>query len=144
MAVPETNKVMLVGRKALGIRGTETPGEGADQRLRRCGQHLFDQLPSIPALIALSLYDNEETGAIWNATHVPDSSFARRGFSSLSRAFSRSEPDRVRRSHEAFNGKSGSPTPNCGRPGNEKNRSTSLSTISAKESKAWIREAARE
>ena len=149
MAVPETNKVMrlLQGRHWELREGPfKSLGEGADQRLREIADNTsLTNYLRFRALIALSLYDNEETGDhLERNAHSVNSSFARRGFSSLTRAFSRSEPDRVRKVAEHL---MESPEAQLRIAAAREMRKIDPPTFQKflqRESKAWVREAARE
>ena len=149
MAVPETNKVirLLEGRHWELREGPfKRLGEGADQRLREIADNTsLTNYLRFRALIALSLYDNEETGVhLERHARSGDSSFARRGFSSLTRAFSRSQPDRVRKVAEHL---MESPEAQLRIAAAREMRKIDPPTFQKflqRESKAWVREAARE
>ena len=93
----------------------------------------------------LSLYDNEETGNhLERHARSGDSSFARRGFSSLTRAFSRSEPDRVRKIAEHLMESPEAQLRIAAAREMRKIDPPAYRKFLQRESKAWVREAARE
>ena len=105
LAVPDQIKVMrlLEGRHwELKAGPFERLGEGADEVLREItDNNSMINYIRFRALAVLSLYENEETAEhLERHARSQDSAFARRGFSSLSRGFSESDPDRVRRTAE--------------------------------------------
>mgnify|MGYP007000168845 len=73
-----------------------------------------------------------------------DSSFARRGFSSLTRAFSRSEPDRVRKVAEHLMESPEAQLRIAAAREMRKIDPPAYRQFLQRESKAWVREAARE
>ena len=121
-------------------------GEGADQRLREIADNTsLTNYLRFRALIALSLYDNEETGTHFERhARSGDSSFARRGFSSLTRAFSRSEPDRVRKIAEHLMESSEAQLRIAAAREMRKIDPPAFQKFLQRESRDWVREAARE
>ena len=105
LAVPENKSVMrlLEGRHWELHEGPfRALGEGADEVLRQISDNtsLINYL-RFRALAVLALYENEETAEhLERHARSKDAAFAQRGFSSLSRGFSESDPDRVRRTAE--------------------------------------------
>tara|TARA_Y100000294_G_scaffold76095_1_gene71775 strand:+ start:1224 stop:1748 length:525 start_codon:yes stop_codon:yes gene_type:complete len=105
LAVPQRESVLslLEGRHwELHDGPFRALGEGTDEVLREISDNssLINYL-RFRALTALALYENEETAEhLERHARSQDSAFARRGFSSLSRGFSESDPDRVRRTAE--------------------------------------------
>ena len=101
-AVPEKEQVLrlLEGRHWELREGVfQRLGSGTDQVLREIAddQGLINYL-RFRALEALSLYDNEATARhLERLGKSPDPSFAQRGFSALSRGFSKTQPERVRK-----------------------------------------------
>ena len=135
MAVPERNKVMrlLEGRHWELREGPfKRLGEGADQRLREIADNTsLTNYLRFRALIALSLYDNEETGA-----HLER--HARSG------AFSRSQPDRVRKVAEHLMESPEAQLRIAAAREMRKIDPPAYRKFLQRESKAWVREAARE
>ena len=105
LAIPDHNKVMrlLEGRHWELREGPfERLGEGADEVLREIADNnsMINYI-RFRALAALSLFNNEETAEhLERHSRSNDSSFAQRGFASLSRGFSESDPERVKRTAE--------------------------------------------
>ena len=105
LAVPDQIKVMrlLEGRHwELKAGPFERLGEGADEVLREItDNNSMINYIRFRALATLSLFNNKKTAEhLERHSRSKDSSFARRGFASLSRGFSESDPDRVRRTAE--------------------------------------------
>ena len=149
MAVPERNKVIRLlegGHWKLREGPFKRLGEGADQRLREIADNTsLTNYLRFRALIALSLYDNEETGNHLERHALSgDSSFARRGFSSLTSAFSRSEPDRVRKVAEHLMESPEAQLRIAAAREMRKIDPPAYQQFLQRESKAWVREAARE
>ena len=149
MAVPERNKVMrlLEGRHWELREGPfKRLGEGADQRLREIADNTsLTNYLRFRALIALSLYDNEETGVHLERYALSgDSSFARRGFTSLTRAFSRSEPVMVLMVAEHLMESPEAQLRIVAAREMRKIDPPAYRQFLQRESKAWVREAARE
>ena len=101
-AVPEKEQVLrlLEGRHwELRQEVFQRLGSGTDQVLREIADDpgLINYL-RFRALEALSLYDNEATARhLESLVKSPNPSFAKRGFSALSRGFSKTQPERVRK-----------------------------------------------
>ena len=101
-AVPEKDQVLrlLEGRHWELREGVfQRLGSGTDQVLREIADDpgLINYL-RFRALEALSLYDNEATARhLERLAKSRDPSFAQRGFSALSRGFSKTQPERVRK-----------------------------------------------
>ena len=100
-AVPEKEQVLrlLEGRHWELHEGVfQRLGSGTDQVLREIADDpgLINYL-RFRALEALSLYDNEATARhLERLVKSQDPTFALRGFSALSRGFSKTQPERVR------------------------------------------------
>ena len=100
LAIPESERVisLLEGRHwELHEEHFLRLGEGVDEVLREISDNtsLINYL-RFRALAVLALYENDATADhLERHSRSPNSSFARRGFSSLSQAFSSSQPDRV-------------------------------------------------
>ena len=101
-AVPDKGRVLslLEGRHWELREGVfQRLGSGTDQVLREIADDpgLINYL-RFRALEALSLYENEATARhLERLAKSPNPSFAQRGFSALSRGFSKTQPERVRK-----------------------------------------------
>ena len=101
-AVPEKDQVLrlLEGRHWELREGVfQRLGPGTDQVLREIADDpgLINYL-RYRAMEALSLYDNEATARhLERLAKSPNPSFARRSFRALSRGFSKTQPERVRK-----------------------------------------------
>ena len=149
LAVPKNESVMrlLEGRHwELHDGPFRALGEGTDEVLRLISDNtsLIYYL-RFRALVALALYDNEETAEhLERHARSKDSAFAQRGFSSLSRGFSESDPDRVRRTAEHLMRSSEAQLRIAAAREMRRIDVPNFKSFLNREPEAWVREAAKE